>query len=154
VHHYRSDLARHESLGPLLQRAYGALGMTITPNWDVRQYRILDWVAAAEPNSRGQGTLEINARIHNRGPRAQPYPYVHVELKDRWEESVGRRTFRPAEYLPTGSSASAAMTAGAIVQARLRVVDPGPDAYGFELDVCVEDQRGELTCGNDEIFLE
>jgi predicted Zn finger-like uncharacterized protein len=154
VHHFRADLAGRAAIGPWVQRAYGIFGIAVTPNWDVHQYQILDWVAAAEPNARGQGTLELNARIHNRGPRAQPYPHVHVELKDRWDETVGRRTFRPAEYLDATGSATAPMAAGTTVEARLRVVDPGPDAYGFELDVCVEAQRDELTCGNDEIFSE
>jgi predicted Zn finger-like uncharacterized protein len=151
VHHFRAKLARQPAIGALVQRAYAQLGAPITPDWDVRQYQILDWVAAAEPNARGQGTLEIKARIHNRGPSAQPYPHVHVELKDRWDEIVGRRTFSPNEYLE--AAASAMMAAGATVEARLDVVDPGPDAYGFELDVCVEAQRDQLTCGNDEIFL-
>jgi hypothetical protein len=154
VHYFRTDLVEQSIIGPWVQRVYALFGETITPTWDVRQYQILDWVAAAEPNVRGQGTLEINARIQNRGPRTQPYPHVHVELKDRWEETVGRRTFRPSEYLDASAPASATMPPGATVQARIQVVDPGPDAYGFELDVCVEAQRDELTCGNDKIFLD
>jgi predicted Zn finger-like uncharacterized protein len=154
VHHFRADLSGVSLIGPIVQSAYGILGVPVTPEWDVDQYQILDWIAAAEPNARGQGTLQINARIHNRGPRAQPYPHIHLALKDRWEETVGSRVFRPAEYLVAGAATNAPMPAGDTVQARLNVVDPGPDAYGFELDVCVEAQAGELTCGTDAVFLQ
>jgi hypothetical protein len=35
----------------------------------------------------------------------------------------------------------------------MEVVDPGPDAYGFELDVCIEVEAFLVTCGTDEVFL-
>ena len=34
----------------------------------------------------------------------------------------------------------------------LAIVDPGPDAYGFELDVCIPRGSGELVCAADEVF--
>jgi hypothetical protein len=45
------------------------------------------------------------------------------------------------------------MAPGQTAQAELEVVDPGPDAYGFELDVCIEVETDVLSCGTDEIFL-
>jgi uncharacterized protein DUF3426 len=152
VHFSRAELASGESLGPWIQRAYRTFGAPITPRWDIEQYQILDWVAAAEPNTRGLGALEITARIHNRGPRRQPHPQIKLQLKDRYEETVGSRVFHPAEYL-NAATADAMMSAGDTAQAHITVVDPGPDAYGFELDVCVEAEADELTCGNDEVFL-
>jgi hypothetical protein len=73
-------------------------------------------------------------------------------LKDRWEKTVGSRVFRPSEYLDTTATASALMSAGDTAQAHITVVDPGPDADGFELDVCVQAEADVLTCGNDEVF--
>lgn len=152
VHHFRSELASQDAIGPWLRGAYALIGVTVVPRWDVGQYEILDWVAAAKPSDRERGTLEINARVHNRGPRAQPYPHIQLELKDRWEETVGRRVFRPAEYLDANPGVDATIRAGATVRAQLEVVDPGPDAYGFELDLCVQTEAGELSCGNDAVF--
>ncbi|HEY8519615.1 MAG TPA: zinc-ribbon and DUF3426 domain-containing protein [Gammaproteobacteria bacterium] len=149
VHHYRNDLALHELLGAPLRHAYAALGQPLSPRWDLLQYQILDWVATAEPNANGRGSLKITARIHNRGPRAQPYPQIHLQLEDRWDATVGSRVFAPAEYL--GRAPEAMMAAGATAQAELEVVDPGPDAYGFELDVCME-MEGALRCRADLPF--
>jgi hypothetical protein len=40
---------------------------------------------------------------------------------------------------------------GASVTAELVVVDPGPDAAGFEIDVCVDGATG-LRCDGDDVF--
>jgi predicted Zn finger-like uncharacterized protein len=153
VHHFRSDLARHPTIGPLVTGVYGAFGSELAPKYDVRQYEILDWIATAEPNSRGLGSLKITARIQNRGPSRQPYPAVQLRLKDRWEAAVGSRLFTPAEYLPSDAPAGRLMSPGETTRAEIEVVDPGPDAYGFELDVCIEVEASLVTCGADKVFL-
>jgi predicted Zn finger-like uncharacterized protein len=152
VHHFRAELAAHPSFGPRVQAAYARLGLEVSPRWHVEDYEILDWIATAEPNSRGQGSLKITARIQNRATVSQPFPAVRVRLKDRWEASVGSRMFAPREYLPKDSPQGARMSPNATVRAEIEVVDPGPDAYGFELDVCVEVERGAVTCGADAVF--
>jgi predicted Zn finger-like uncharacterized protein len=153
VHHFRTDLVDRAVVGPLVQQAYGMLGTTVAPRWDVRQYEILDWVATAEPNTRGQGSLRITARIFNRGPQSQPYPSVQLRLKDRWEAAVGSRVFAPSEYLGVDANAARLMTPGETARAQFEVVDPGPDAYGFELDVCIEIETDQISCGTDKVFL-
>jgi len=153
LHYFRSDVAGHPTFGPWIQQAYGLLGTELTPNWDVHQYEILDWIATAEPNSRGLGSLKITARIQNRGPLRQPYPAVQLRLKDRWEAAVSSRLFTPAEYLPQDTPRGRLMSPGETARADIEVVDPGPDAYGFELDVCIEIEASLVTCGTDEVFL-
>jgi predicted Zn finger-like uncharacterized protein len=153
IHYFRAGLASDATFGPWVVRAYGALGREIAPNWDVRQYQIVDWIATAEPNARGVGSLKITARIQNRGPLRQPYPALQLRLKDRWEEAVGSRTFAPAEYLPRDTPRGRLMSPGETTRAELEVVDPGPDAYGFELDVCIEVEASLVTCGTDDVFL-
>ena len=127
--------------------------MTATPRWDVHQYEILDWVATAEPNTRGVGSLKISARIQNRGPQQQPYPRVQLRLKDRWEKAVGSRMFVPDEYLSRDAPRARLMAPGETARAEIEVVDPGPDAYGFELDVCIAVEADRLTCRTDKVFL-
>lgn len=151
VHHFRGELAAEPGVGSVLKRAYAWAGIDLVPQWDVHQYRVLDWVATAEPKASGQGNLVISARIRNAGPASQPYPDIRLQLKNRWEDVVGSRTFEPAEYMerpPDGRM----MAAGATENAQLTVVDPGPDAYGFELDVCVEAEGGRLRCAGDDVF--
>jgi predicted Zn finger-like uncharacterized protein len=153
VHHFRSRIASHPTFGPWIAQAYAALGSKLAPSWDVHQYQIIDWVATAEPNARGVGSLKITARIQNRGPQRQPYPDVQLRLKDRYEDAVGSRMFTPAEYLPRDTPRGRLMSPGETARAELEVVDPGPDAYGFELDVCIEVEASLVTCGTDEVFL-
>jgi len=153
LNHYRSEIAGHPTFGPWIQQVYGLVGTELTPSWDVHQYEILDWVATAEPNARGLGSLKITARIQNRGPLRQPFPAVQLRLKDRWESAVSSRVFTPAEYLPRESPRERLMSPGETARAEIEVVDPGPDAYGFELDVCIEVEASLVTCGTDEVFL-
>ena len=151
VNHYRAELVKFPSVGSLVQSAYAAVGVVVLPRWDVRQYQILDWVATAEPSSGGIGSLRITARIKNLGPEYQPYPDVNLRLKDRWEAAVGGRVFAPAEYL--AATPRKLMAPGETARAQLELVDPGPDAYGFDLDVCVEIETHVLSCRNDKVFL-
>ena len=153
TNHFRGVLAGHPTFGLWTQQAYALVGMTVTPHWDVRQYEILDWVATAEPNTGGVGSLKISARIQNHGPQQQPYPSVQLRLKDRWEKAVGNRIFGPDEYLSRDAPRARLMAVGETARAEISVVDPGPDAYGFELDVCIEVEANRLTCRNDKVFL-
>jgi predicted Zn finger-like uncharacterized protein len=151
VNHWRAELATSAVVGPPLKAIYAAFGIELNPHWDIAQYQVVDWVAAAEPGARGQSSLRITARIHNRGPRAQPYPKVRLDLTDRWDNAVGSRVFEPREYLVAAPTTSL-MLAGSTVEAALDVIDPGPDAYGFELDVCIDANAGSLVCATDQVF--
>ena len=152
THYFRAELASQPVIGPLVRSGYSALGVEITPEWDPRQYEILDWNATTKPSTTGEDLLTITARIRNNGPAAQPYPGIHLELKDRWEQTVDRRLFAPAEYLPTDHSGDRLMAAGTTVPAKLDVVNRTEDAYGFELDVCVEAAAGGVACVSDAVF--
>lgn len=152
THHFRDQFAKQPLIGPVVQGAYAFLGAPVTPRWDIEQYRILDWVATAEPSSNDRGDLAIRARIQNRGPAPQPFPHVLVQLKDRWESTIGSRVFAPHEYLANIPRADALMPPGDTANAALTLVDPGPDAYGFELDVCVEYSAAQLRCATDRVF--
>ncbi len=148
VHHFRAPLAGQTVVGPLVRGAYGLFGLEVVPEWDLDQYEILNWVATEA----GLGNLRITAQIRNNGPRTQPYPYIHLELKDRWEAVVGSRVFEPVEYLQPDAGLGNLMDAGATVPADFAVVDPGEDAYGFELDVCVQRDADELSCASQRVF--
>ena len=149
THYFRAELANQPRIGPIVRSAYSAFGAELSPVWDLSQYEILDWIAIAEPGSTSQDTLSITARIRNNGPVAQPYPNLHLELKDRWEQTVGSRMFAPAEYLPADQSGTGLMAAGITIPARLDVADRTEDAYGFELDICVDSATGGIACVSD-----
>jgi predicted Zn finger-like uncharacterized protein len=136
---------------PFVRSVYAALGVTLVPRWDLDRYEVLGATATTNPGASGRGNLVITARIRNRGTLAQPYPQVQLRLLDRWERTVGRRAFAPADYGPTSISPDAMLAPGASITAELVVVDPGPDAAGFEIDVCVDGSTG-LRCDRDDVF--
>jgi hypothetical protein len=151
MHYFRHDIVVHPVFGSWLTRAYGVFGIELEPRWHVEQYRIIDSAATATPN--GSGTWKVRARFANEGPLAQPYPLIHLELKDRWQETVRSRNFTPDEYLSPELPRDRLMRPGETAQAALELVDPGPDVSGFELDVCVEIETNVISCGKNEPFL-
>ena len=150
VHQFRGHLASRDGVGEIVQRAYATLGVEVVPRFDPDSYRIRDWVATAAQRDEGRSSLVIRAEIENRGTVALPQPHIHLELTDRWDTVVASRVFAPEEYLPD-DRADTPLRAGATTIAELDVVDPGPDAYGFELDVCVRANTG-VRCANDDVF--
>jgi predicted Zn finger-like uncharacterized protein len=153
VHHFRADLVRSELVGPRLQSIYTSVGRPIQPAWDPNEYNIVRWETTAEPSSDGQpDSLLFTATIANRSDSSAAYPIVQLTLTNRWQEIVGSRYFQPEEYLSAEESRPSLMPPGARAEARLALVDPGPDAYGFEVDVCVEVEEEQLSCKADRVF--
>ena len=152
LHYSRNQLAAHSTFGPMITSAYGLIGQELRGAWDLDQYQINKWVATSDADASGAPSLRITAQITNRGPKAQPHPLVHLELKDRWDETVAGRVFDPGEYLTKADAQDQLMSPGSSVQAELRVVDPGQDAYGFELDVCIRTTSDGMRCANDPLL--
>lgn len=151
VHHFRESLVRDAAVGGLVERAYAALGIEVVPRWDPDSYRIRDWAATARDGANGQSSLLIRAEIENRSADALPQPHIYLGLKDRWDSLVAERVFEPGEYLES-ARANGTLNPGATTIAELEVVDPGPDAYGFELDVCVRTGSAGVRCANQDVF--
>jgi hypothetical protein len=146
VHHYRQELVRDPRVGPQLLKVYAALKLPLAPNWDVTGYEIQQWGVAADPAT--SGTLRLKASILNRAGFAQPYPLLKLTLEDRWGEQVGAREFEPAEYLAAGTPADRLLAPNQPVNADIGIVDPGADAVGFHVDVCLKTYAG-IECASD-----
>lgn len=140
IHHYRQELVRHPRLGPTLLKVYAAANLPLAPNWDVTGYEIQQWGVAADPAA--TGTLRLRASIMNRAGFAQPYPLIQLTLEDRWGERVGARAFEPAEYLGPGTPTDRLLAPNQRVNADIGIVDPGEDAVGFHVDVCLRTESG------------
>ena len=146
VHHYRQELVRDPRVGPQLLKVYAALKLPLAPNWDVTGYEIQQWGVAADPAT--SGTLRLKASILNRAGFAQPYPLLKLTLEDRWGEQVGAREFEPAEYLAAGTPADRLLAPNQPVNADIGIVDPGADAVGFHVDVCLKTYAG-IECASE-----
>ena len=143
THHFRQDLVRHPTLGPVVRSVYERLGLPLSPNWDLAAYELRQWGNSDGPVD---GRLSIRASLTNRASFAQPHPVLRLQLDDRFGESIAVRDFEPAEYLKNPAEASRLLGPSAATEAELVIVSPGEDAVGYRLDVCLRESPTQLRC--------
>jgi predicted Zn finger-like uncharacterized protein len=148
AHQYRGSLILVPELGPFIESAYAALGQEVSPTVDLDQYELVDLTTVAESTDNGQNWLIIESRILNAGPKAQPYPYIFVRLLDRWGDTIAGRYFSANEYTLSEDTDFSRMTVGSRIDVQFLILDPGPSATGFELELCTKVERGFL-CESD-----
>ena len=100
--------------------------------------------AVADATSRG--ALDVLARIAIVGTEPVGLPMVRVTLRNRFSKSLGSRVFGPDEYLDGISPSAELLTPGYLIPVRISLRDPGTDAFGYEVDVCVLYRREGLVC--------
>jgi hypothetical protein len=144
IHHFRQDLVRHPQLGPPLRAAYERLGFALLPNWDLAAFELRQW--GNEADAAAQGRMVVRASLTNRAAFAQPHPILRLELEDRFGATVATRDFEPADYLKNPSQASRLIAPGSSSEAELLLADPGAEAVGYRLDVCLRESASLLRC--------
>lgn len=147
VHFWRDDLVRHPLAGPWLMRAYGLAGLELAPPVDLAAFELRQFGAASDPSRASR--LKVRASIVNRAPFAQPYPLLRLSLQDRFGTTIGVRDLEPSEYLP-GGGGEGLLAPERRADAEIVFVDPGLDAVGFELDVCLRNAAG-VRCAADRV---
>ena len=147
VHHYRDELAVQAGLNRPLTALYAALGMPLVPRWDLRAYDVRQLGAVADPAS--AGLITVRASIKNSAQQAQPLPLLRVTLQDRFGNRIAARDVAPRSYLPHATPDSSLLGAGQRIDAEMGFVDPGANAVGFEIDACLPQRGGGITCAND-----
>lgn len=143
VHWQRGALMRNPTLAPVLEQAYGILGMKVQAQWDITAFDILDSAARSTGDD-----LVVMATFINRADFAQPYPVLRVTLENRWGQAIGQEDFTPRNYL-RAFSAGRMMNAGERARAEVVLRSPGSAAEGFSVDVCLASASGSLQCLSD-----
>jgi predicted Zn finger-like uncharacterized protein len=147
VHQNREWFVTHAH-GPfegIVRAMYGALGSPLPPPASLSAYQLRQWGVTGDPDA--NGTLRLRASILNTAAQLQPYPLLRVTLADRFGKSIGRRDFEPAEYL--GKPTAKLLAPGERADATLTILDPGKNAEGFEIDVCLRGVDSHVSCAND-----
>lgn len=144
VHSQRERLIQKPGLGPMIAQAYALLGLPLTVPTDLAAYELRQWGAANDPDQTDR--LLLRASIVNRAGYAQPYPLLRLALQDRFGATLGVRDVEPKDYLPD-SGAPGLLGPGQRADAEIRIVDPGREAVGFEMDICVAAGNG-VRCAN------
>lgn len=147
IHWRRDELATNPTLTEALQRTYAALGLSLWPAWDLRAYELRNSEAVADRSS--PGALDILARIAVVGNDRVGLPLVRVTLRDRLSRPLGSRVFQPAEYLGKNPRPREPVSPGTLIPVEISLQDPGTDAEGFDVDVCVMSRREGITCRTD-----
>ncbi len=147
VHQNREWFAAHAHgpLGAVVRGLYGALGTPLPAPANLSAYQLRQWGVTGDPAA--NGTLRVRASILNTAAQLQPYPLLRVTLADRFGKSIGRRDFEPGEYL--GKPTAKLLAPGERVDATLTILDPGKNAEGFEIDVCLRGADQRVSCAND-----
>ena len=146
INHQRDALATDPRFGRPLTALYTALGVQLTPRWDLRAYDVRQLGATVEAGS--TGAITVRASIRNAGSRPQPLPLLRVTLQDRFGNRLASRDVVPRDYMPSGTAPAALLAQDQRIDAELAFVDPGASAVGFELDACLP-LGGGTVCAND-----
>jgi predicted Zn finger-like uncharacterized protein len=141
----REWIAAHAPLRGLLHGAYTALGVALPAPTNLSSYQLRQWGVTGDPGA--NGTLRLRASILNTAAQLQPYPLLRVTLANRFGSRIGARDFEPAEYL--GKPTVRMLAPGERADATLDILDPGKDAEGFEIDVCLRGVDQKISCAGD-----
>ena len=144
VHSQRNTLVESPALGPAVAGVYAFLGLSVMAPTDLSAYELRQWGAASDPNEANR--LVLRASIVNRATYAQPFPLLRLTLQDRFGGTLRQGDIQPADYLP-GTGVGGLLGPGERADALIRIVDPGTEAVGFELDICLP-AKGGVRCAN------
>ena len=109
-------------------------------------YQLRQWGVTGDPAAKG--TLRVRASVMNSAAQLEPYPMLRLTLANRFGTRIGQREFEPADYL--GRPPSRMLSPGERVDVTMDIVDPGKDAEGFEIDVCLRGANAKITCVGDD----
>jgi predicted Zn finger-like uncharacterized protein len=144
LHQRRDELATNPSLTAPLQQFYGILGIPLWPAWDLQAYEVRNYEAVADRSSRG--ALDILARIAVVGNERVGLPLVRITLSDRFGQTLGSRVFKPDEYRGGNPPPRELVSPGTLIPVEISLKDPGTDAQGFDVDICLMSQRDGMIC--------
>jgi predicted Zn finger-like uncharacterized protein len=143
IHYQRDELAANPALHGPLTRVYAALNLSLLPDWNLNAYEVRGSEAVAGATARG--ALDVLARIAVVGSQPVGLPMVRISLHDRFAKSLGSRVFTPDEYLDAAARPSGLLAPGHLIPVKISLRDPGTEAFGYEVDVCVLYRQG-LVC--------
>jgi Protein of unknown function (DUF3426) len=145
MHGNREWFAAHVPFRSSLRSVYSALGVALPAPANLSSYQLRQWGVTGDPAA--NGTLRVRASILNTAAQLQPYPLLRVTLANRFGSRIGAREFEPAEYM--GKPIARMLAPGERVDATLDILDPGKDAEGFEIDVCLRGVDQKISCAAD-----
>lgn len=140
----RLVLSQAPLIGPALAALYSALGYPVTPASAPGVWLVSNINVTSDPDA--PGALSITGTLVNGANFPQPWPILRIELLDRYGDALRARDLTTTSYLPANQTASL-LNPGTAARFRIDVVDPGPEAVGFQVQPCF-DVAGSRTCSS------
>jgi hypothetical protein len=132
VYLFRTELAAHlPGLKPALVAACRPLRCSIPLPHNIDLMAIDASNMETDPAQPSVITLSVT--LHNLAPYPQAYPYLELTLTDLSDMPVGRRVFRPDEYLKTPADAKTGLGGNRDTSIRLAIDATGLHAVGYRL---------------------
>lgn len=135
---YSTEMGRDPDLRPHVLRVCKTLGCVIQPQTDAGLIELAK--TRVSPHPRYANVLRLRVTLINRASFSQAYPLMEVSLSNRSGELVGRRTYRPEEYLGKKKNLPQNMIPNVIVHAKLEITSPNRRADGFEIRLIADPQ--------------
>ncbi|WP_082411722.1 DUF3426 domain-containing protein, partial [Methylogaea oryzae] len=119
-------------LRPWLERICPRLGCQVSEFRDTSRIGVVE--RDLTPAHNGVDGLEFRAVLANYADQPQPYPRLKLTLSQYNGAPMAQRVFNPQDYLQP-SAAGGKMAAGAAVEVRLTIANPGKDVGGFSFEL-------------------
>jgi predicted Zn finger-like uncharacterized protein len=139
VYFYSTELAHYPELRPYIRKACARLGCVIRPQVDAGLIELTQ--TRISPHPKYARVLRLRASLINRASFSQPYPLMEVTLSNHRGVLVGRRTFRPEEYLQKKIQINDYMIPNVIIRAEIEFTNPSQRADGFEIRLLADPQH-------------
>lgn len=147
VDHWRNALASSPFWSAPLVGIYGALGVSLSPHWDLSAYDVRQQGAQSDPAD--PRIIRVRLSVANHAARAQPVPLLRLTLLDRYGKHIAARDLTPAEYWPHGRPLDHFLGSDQRIDSEVAVRTATSDSSSFEIDVCLRDARGGVHCAGD-----
>lgn len=126
-------LSRTQPYRDYYQTACNLLGCQLPAMSDPSRIRAFNLVVRNHPET--QGALMVDAIILNNAAFTQAYPQLQLTFTDIDGKPVASRRFTPKEYLRGELSGSKIMPRNQPIHLSLELLDPGPEAVNYRLDI-------------------
>ncbi|MDH3687872.1 MAG: zinc-ribbon domain-containing protein [Gammaproteobacteria bacterium] len=130
---YWDDLAQNATTRSYMARLCDIMKCDVPPQ---RAAELIDLVQTkVAPHPGVPGALRVTASLLNKAEYPQPYPTLQISLTDVEGKLLGRRSFRPSQYLVRESSSGLNLSPNVATQVALDLADPHENAVGYEVEL-------------------
>ena len=143
MHDSRDTLATNKLFAATIAPIYRVFGAQIIPRWDIAAWQFTRTSGEIDAS---ETALTISSSIVSRSNEPLPYPLILVSLTNRFDDIIGSRIAKPAEYLSSDMAPNQFIAPGRPFNATIAIQNPSTETAGFKLNVCYQSHAGTARC--------